>query len=319
VILKGTVKDQKGKPVENTRIEIKSAKIGGFKRETFTKKNGSWSIPFIPTGYWRIIAYTPERISSPVFIKIINSNHNSLLTLSRKSLQDLLETKESHEVDISAIGIHDNIELILDSTSTQMLIETKKNIYKKDYPRAIKLLNNFSIYFPASINLENSIYWLAYTLNKYSDTIANRDKKIETYKEGLKQLNNLIKKFPDGEWVDDAKIMRIEFAQKLIHQGLNKYKSIVFEALDTNIQSDIDIKITACDVLISFEKSKAIEYLSEMIRVNKDPHVRKKAIFVLGRIKSNNITQLLKKVAKDDPDQNVRSTATLILNQQNDK
>lgn len=248
------------------------------RRETHSDKQGNWGIYFVRKGNWRITAYTDEKMSFPVFVTV----------------QD--DTPE--------------INLKLDMTSTDILIAVKRIIYKRNFKKAIEFLKWFKVRFPGSRNLENSLYWLAYCQYKLSEQ-TRKDREMEKIgTEAIKNLDELIKNFPKGEWADDAKILRIEFAQKLVKLGEDKYKKYIMAAVQSTERTEFDVKIAALSALITIDKEKAIQHLIDIIKKEADAQVRKKAIFILATNKVAGAIPVIKKVAEKDKDESVRTAAS---------
>jgi tetratricopeptide (TPR) repeat protein len=100
----------------------------------------------------------------------------------------------------------------------------KKSIYAKDYESAIErleyLLGNYqdSRYYP------DSLYWLGYSLHKLGDSLGNMEQGLEAKEKSIARLNNLIVKYKDSAWLDDARILRIKVAEDLVEKGLSDYR-----------------------------------------------------------------------------------------------
>ena len=100
----------------------------------------------------------------------------------------------------------------------------KKSIYAKDYESAIErleyLLGNYqnSRYYP------DSLYWLGYSLHKLGDSLGNVEQGLEAKEKSIARLNNLIVKYKDSAWLDDARILRIKVAEDLVEKGLSDYR-----------------------------------------------------------------------------------------------
>ena len=169
-------------------------------RESYSDKNGKWNINYLSRGDWQIIGFKGEYMTRPALIRVKD----------KKTFY---------------------LPLKLEISSIKFLMDTKRIIYKKDYSRAIDQLKWFIIHFPKSRNMENSLYWLSYSIKKYTQRLNDKIRIQKMQMDALNYLNKLITKFKDGEWNDDARILRIEFASKLAGSGsMNFFKYIVDEA-----------------------------------------------------------------------------------------
>lgn len=252
------------------------------RRETHSDDRGKWCINYVRKGNWRITAYTDEKMSLPLYLKVPD------------------DTPE--------------IKLTVNITSTRILFEVKRFIYRRDFKKAIDSLGWLKNRFPRSKNRENASYWLAYCQYKFSEAPAAEKDKKRISIEAMKNLDELIREFPKGEWADDAKILRIEFAQKLVRLGEDKYKTTIIHALKAAGKSENNIKIAALAALITIDKQAAIDRLIDIIKKEKDSEVRKKAIFILATNKIKVAIPVIQRAAEKDTDESVRSTATLWLN-----
>lgn len=262
--------------------QVPEAELPQARRETHADDRGKWFINYVRKGSWRITAYTDERMSLPLYLKVADDPHE--------------------------------INLTINITSTRILFEVKRFIYGRNFQKAIESLAWFKNRFPRSKNLENASYWLAYCRYKLSeDTAAEKDKKKISI-EAIKNLDELIGHFPNGEWTDDAKILRIEFAQTLVKLGEDKYKKYITDAVQSGDKSESDIKIAALAALITIDKKVAIARLIDIIKKEKDAEVRKKAIFILATNKIKVAIPVIQKAAEKDNDESVRSAAALWLN-----
>lgn len=252
------------------------------RRETHSDDLGKFSINFVRKGNWRITAYTDERMSLPLRLNV------------------QADTPE--------------IKLKVTITSTGILFEVKRFIYRRDFRKAIDSLSWFKHRFSRSKNLENASYWLAYCRYKLSEDMVDEKEKKKIDIEAIKDLDELIEHFPAGEWADDAKILRIEFAQKLVRLGEGKYKKYIIDALRPVKKTESDIEIAALAALITIDKKTAIARLIDIIKKEKDSEVRKKAIFILATNKIEVAIPVIQKAAEKDHDESVRSAAALWLN-----
>ena len=190
--------------------------------------------------------------------------------------------------------------------------KAKQSIYQKDWLEALEKLRQVAESFPASKLRDVSLYWSSYSLNQLSQTFENLDKILETQEEALSQLETLMQHYPNSKWIDEAKLLRVEIAEGLVKRGFKKYKSILNGA---SKDPDIELKIAALDALLHMDKEKAFPILEKMIRTNKNPVLREKAIFILSQIDDPRVVPLLAEVALKDDNKQIREKAIFWLGQ----
>ncbi|MCK5222944.1 MAG: hypothetical protein KAR14_15250, partial [Candidatus Aminicenantes bacterium] len=102
--------------------------------------------------------------------------------------------------------------------------KAKKLIYEKDWARAVAKLKAFQEKFSKSDYLDDSLYWLSYSLSKMGTEISERTAKISLNEEAFEGLEELLEGFESSSWVEDAKILRMEIAESLSGLGNRKYR-----------------------------------------------------------------------------------------------
>ena len=188
----------------------------------------------------------------------------------------------------------------------------KQFVYQKDWLKAVEQFRQVAESFPGSKLKDVSLYWSGYSLNQLSQTLENLDKMLDTQKEALSQLETLMKQYPYSKWIDDAKLLRVEIAENLVKKGFKRYKYILNGA---SKDPDIELKFAALDVLLHMDKEKAFPILEKMIRTNKNPVLREKAIFILSHIDDPRVVPLLAEVALKDTNKQTREKAIFWLGQ----
>jgi hypothetical protein len=190
--------------------------------------------------------------------------------------------------------------------------KAKQFIYQKDWLKALGQLRQLEESFPGSKLSDVSLYWSSYSLNQLSQTLENLDRILETQEEALSQLETLMRQYPYSKWIDEAKLLRVEIAESLVKKGFKKYKYILNGA---SKDPDMELKIAALDALLHMDKEKAFPILEKMIRSNKNPGLREKALFILSQINDPRVVPLLVEVALKDTDKQLREKAIFWLGQ----
>jgi HEAT repeat protein len=109
----------------------------------------------------------------------------------------------------------------------------KRSIYDKDWQAAIENLEYLIKTYQASNYLDDSLYWLGYSLHKMGDSLANMEGRLESKERSIAALNNLIARHKDSAWVDDARILRVKIAEDLVDNGLSDYRAYINGSLLT--------------------------------------------------------------------------------------
>jgi len=189
----------------------------------------------------------------------------------------------SHKVTAWLIGLLLSGMMLLASPGDIMLHkEGKKAIYEKDWERAIQLFQQIDTQFPGSTLRVEALYWLAYSLEKQGKEL-----------EALNLLNRLIKTYKNNEWVDDAKILRVRISAGLITQGAPQYRQYIMEAVQTENNEQIDLKMVALDALIRLDRQKALFILEKLYIKSKNPGIKENIIFILRRVGENKMISRL--------------------------
>jgi TonB family protein len=160
--------------------------------------------------------------------------------------------------------------------------EGRKAIYEKDWDHAIQLFQQLDTRFPGSTLRVEALYWLAYSLEK-------QDKELDA----LDLLNRLIKTYKNNEWEDDAKILRIRISEELIAQGAPQYRQYIIEAVQSQNNEQIDVKMVALDALIRLDRQQALSIMEQLYKKSKNPEIKENIIFILRRFGENKMISRL--------------------------
>jgi outer membrane protein assembly factor BamD (BamD/ComL family) len=191
--------------------------------------------------------------------------------------------------------------------------KAKQSIYGKEWLKAMEQFRCIIDTYSKSKRVDESLYWLSYSIKKRSEDLENLDKILSLQKQALGHLETLIKKFPDSKWVDDAKVLRVEIAEDLVKKGFKEYKKYIVNGAGE--EADMEIKLLALDALLHVDKEKAFPILEKFIRKNKNPKLRERAIFVISQIRDPRVIPLLVEVAKTDANRKIREKAIFWLGQ----
>ena len=217
--------------------------------------------------------------------------------------------------------------------------KAKKFVYSKEWLRATQELRTVAEEYKKSEYLDDSLYWLSFSLKKLSEEMDNLEQQIELQKEALERLNQFIQEFSESSWLDDAEVLRIEIAEGLVKKGLKSYRKYINEALvlkegvpidveaDIHIElgetavvidPEVEIKLVALNALLNMDDEKAFPILVKVVKENEDPKLREKALFVLSQVEHVEVVPVLVEVATKDHVIEVRDKAIFWLGQRED-
>ena len=202
----------------------------------------------------------------------------------------------------------------------KMYEEAKRLVYEKEWSRAVDALRKFAQEFKKSAYLDDSIYWLSYSMYKLSASLDSIDQQIEIQKEALERLNSLIEGFSTSSWVYDAKTLRIEVAEDLVKKGLTDYRKYINGSLQAKKgDPELELKLVALDALLNMDAEMAFPILEKIVRGAENPKLRERAIFVLSQSKDPKVVPIMVEMATKDPDIKVKGQAIFWLGQRRTK
>lgn len=189
----------------------------------------------------------------------------------------------------------------------------RKNIYKKEWQKAVAEFRKIAAEYTDSKYIDDSLYWLGYSLNKLSKNSGNFEKQLMLQKEALAKLETLRKRFPTSNWTDDAELLIVEIAEDLAGKGLKQYKKLINEIAAK--EQDREIKMAAIDSLFRTDREKAFPILEKIISEGEDARLKEKAIFVLSQSRDERAIPLFVDTALKDGSLKIREQAIFWLGQ----
>lgn len=192
--------------------------------------------------------------------------------------------------------------LIGEERAMEIYKEAKMAIYRNDWPKAIDLLKTFEKDFPGSHYMDDSIYWLAYSLNKLS-LYEDPDREVEVKKQALQYLNQLIETRKDSPWADDAKILRIKVSFQLVHGGAGEYLDNILKVVESRAgnETEIDLKVVALDALVQVDTERALPYLETILKETTNEELRSKVVFILNNSRDKRLRSLVRRTLLEKP------------------
>jgi TonB family protein len=177
----------------------------------------------------------------------------------------------------------------------QLHNEAKKAVYQKEWQRAIPILEKIDTKFSKSVYHTESLFWLAYSLDKSSSLQSEHGPKVIMKKRAVRFLNRLIERTGQNPWIDDAKILRVRIAVDLFRLGEHFYKGYILKIAQDEQDKMSDLRLVALDALMRIDRQRALQLLVRMFMQNLDPAVRDNVLFLLNRYKETKTIALLTK------------------------
>jgi len=202
----------------------------------------------------------------------------------------------------------------------ELFEKAKKSIYEKEWQLAINELNLLTQQYNESELLDDSLYWLAYSLDKMGDSLRDVQRQIDTKQGAVEKLNALIQQYQESSWADDAKVLRIQIAEELVNKGMPTYRKYINGSLQSegNVDPDEELKLMALSALINMDEEKAFPMLEKIVRGDSSPKLKKQALFVLSQHENEKVPPLIMELALNSKDQELRDQAVFWLGQRED-
>lgn len=187
--------------------------------------------------------------------------------------------------------------------------KAKEYVFKSEWKEASERLEFYLQRFPGGQYRDEALYWLAKSLDRTSRSIRDVDQMILEKEKALRYLERLINRFPQSLWRDDALAFRVELAGELVLAGKKEYRKYIEEAIKKENKDEADIKLIALNSLFKLDPGPALQIVSRILSTEKDPRIRKRAVWLIGRYPTPKIIPILEKVAQQDADEAVKKEA----------
>ena len=174
-------------------------------------------------------------------------------------------------------------------------------VYKKEWSKAMALLKRFETDFPNSNYRDDSRYWLAYAMNKFSETDTEQERRKTLKEETITILNQLINTYKGSSWVDDAKILKLTIAFDLVKMGEKKYTATILTVLNHPLESEADVTAVALDTLARLDLQAAVPYFKKILKETNNPELREKIVFTMKNSSDKQLQALLRQTLTEKP------------------
>jgi HEAT repeat protein len=174
----------------------------------------------------------------------------------------------------------------------------RSQIDSRKWDQAAATFSRFVSDYSADRNVDAALYWLAYAYNKEGN-----------YRLAETSLARLLSRFPNSNWADDAKALRVEVLSKL-NPGTT---------VDVPEDGTDDLKIIALRALCENDKAGCSARISQVLRSNNSSRVKEAAIILLGRYGGNEAVPTLIQMSRGEPNEKLRMRAIRALGDTNDE
>jgi hypothetical protein len=144
----------------------------------------------------------------------------------------------------------------------------------------------------SSPRADGALYWKAYAKSKLGQRT-----------EGLADIAELQKSFPNSRWINDAKALEVEIRQA------------AGQPVSPESETDEDLKLMAINSLLMSDPERAVPLLEKVFASTTSPKVKERALFVLSQSGSPRAREIVAEIArgKSNPDLQLKALKYLGL------
>ncbi len=205
-------------------------------------------------------------------------------------------------------------------------------LQEQDYREAANQFARYAERYPRSSNAPEALYWRAFALSRIGNS--------SSYSAALEALNELNRQYPSSNAnQQDAGSLRVRICGELARRGDESCAREVVTTAESGSRSgqnssassrssqgsgqqscpreddDNDERVMALNALINMGAESAVPILEKVLARRDDcsKALRKKAVFLISQKRSENVVDILIKVAREDPSPDVRQDAVFWL------
>jgi len=205
-----------------------------------------------------------------------------------------------------SISLEPDNYLILNNfdKETDRFLKAKAYVFKREWETAIGRLEAYLKAYPSGIYKDEALYWLARSLDKLSTNQESLEKVIKGKESAEAQLNTLTRDYQESLWQDDAKILQTKLAEQL-HFLTGKR--------GPDVESDNEL--FNLSNLTEMNDEVVVTALERYLTTQRNKELRKRIVSFLGKHYPDQAADVLNEAAQNDSDQEVRDTASQIIQQ----
>jgi len=198
---------------------------------------------------------------------------------------------------------------------TDRFLKAKSYVFKREWKKAKDRFEAYLRTYPLGHYRDEALYWMAKSLDKLSKGEKSLEQLLTLKEDAVKSLNLLLRNHGESLWKDDALAFKRELAGQLALLGSEKQQRYLDEVVASQNVNKADMKIAALNSVKDLEPEIAIPLLKKILKIEKDPVIRKKGIILLGWEYPEEALIILNDITKTDPDSSVREEATYLVEQ----
>ncbi len=194
--------------------------------------------------------------------------------------------------------------------------EARQELTRARYRRALRMMERIHERHPRSGYADDALYWSAFAYYR----LAERDDDRRDYQRALERLELLKSDYSTSDALADADELMARIQGRLAELGDAPSAARVRERADRDV--DDEMRLIALDALLQMDSDDAFPILRRLLIDNRERNeakIREKAVFILSQNSSDETTDILLDVARNDPDREVRLQAVFWLSQVDDR
>jgi len=203
----------------------------------------------------------------------------------------------------------ESISALYQDKGMDLFFKAKEYIFKRQWDKARTQFEKYLKDFPEGRYQDEALYWLSQSLNQLSKQIEGEANILRLKKQAIHKTDELLRKFPESLWRDDALTLRLEIASQLVLSGEEEYKTCIDEAVKTQKKNEQEIKLLALHSLADMDPDYVLPIFKQVLETDPDSGIRKQVVSLLGRSFPDQAVPFLEQAARSDKDKSVRTEA----------
>ena len=204
---------------------------------------------------------------------------------------------------------HERISALYQANDMDLFFKAKEHIFKRQWDKARTQFEKYLKDFPEGRYQDEALYWLSQSLNQLSKQTEGEENILPLKKQAIQKTDELLRKFPESLWRDDALTLRLEIASQLVLSGEEEYKTYIDEAVKTHKKDEKEIKLLALLSLADMDPDYVLPIFKQVLEIDPDPGIRKQVVSLMGRSFPDQAVSFLEQAARSDKDKSVRTEA----------
>lgn len=203
----------------------------------------------------------------------------------------------------------ESISALYQYKEADLFFKAKEYVFKREWDKARAQFEKYLKDFPEGRYQDEALYWLAQSLNMLSRQTEGQKNILYLKKQAVQKTNEILGKFPESLWRDDALTLRLEIASQLVLVGEEEYKTYIDDAIKTQKKQEREIKLLALHSLVDMDPEYVLPICKQVLKTDPDSGIRKEVVSLLGRSFPDQALPFLKQAARSDKDKGVRTGA----------